>query len=328
MRKFVLALCLSVGLVAPATAMAQSDQNPNLPPLASPLPPPPSGGAFSGGGMGLPSGPSEEDLKELARQQAFEAALQSLLPLRPDEVREVIETFKEVRKATEEASQEPEPRPELRVETISLDPSRVPPVVKTATGHVTSLTVLDVTGKPWPIQDVSWGGNFDVLTPEEGGHVIRVTPLSAHGIGNMSIRLIGLATPITFTLRTQREVVDYRFDARIPEFGPFADPPLIDQGSGIMAGDAVMTAVLDGVVPPEAEKLVVSGTDGRTTAWALNGKTYVRTPLTMLSPAWDSSVASGDGMKVYTIEDVPVVLLSDRGQIVRAHLSRGDASYE
>lgn len=327
MRKFVLALCLSVGLVAPATAMAQSDQNPNLPPLASPLPPPPGGGAFSGG-MGLPSGPSEEELKELARQQAFEAALQSLLPLRPDEVREVIETFKEVRKATEEAAQEPEPRPELRVETISLDPSRVPPVIKTATGHVTSLTVLDVTGSPWPIQDVSWGGSFDVLTPEEGGHVIRITPLSAHGIGNMSIRLIALPTPITFTLRTQREVVDYRFDARVPEFGPFAEPPLIDQGSGIVAGDAVMTAVLDGIVPPEAEKLVVSGTDGRTTAWALDGTIYVRTPLTMLSPAWDSSVASGDGMKVYTIEDVPVVLLSDRGQIVRAHLSRGDASYE
>ena len=327
MRKFVLALCLSVGLVAPATAMAQSEKNPNLPPLASPLPPPPTGGAFTGG-LGLPQGPSEEELKELARQQAFEAALQSLLPLRPDEVREVIETFKEVRKATEEAAQEPIPRPEMKVETISLDPSRTPPVIKTATGHVTSLTILDVTGAPWPIQDVSWGGEFDVLTPGEGGHVLRVTPLSAHGIGNMSIRLVGLATPITFSLRTQREVVDYRFDARIPEFGPFADPPLIDQGSSIAAGDAVMTAVLDGIVPQEAEKLVVSGTDGRTTAWALDGTIYVRTPLTMLSPAWDSSIASGDGMKVYTIEDVPVVLLSDRGQIVRAHLSRGDASYE
>ena len=52
-----------------------------------------------------------------------------------------------------------------------------------------------------------------------------------------------------------------------------------------------------------------------------NGQTYLRTPLTLLSPGWSNSMTSADGMKVYEIRNTPVVLLSDKGKMVRAHLS-------
>jgi len=49
--------------------------------------------------------------------------------------------------------------------------------------------------------------------------------------------------------------------------------------------------------------------------------TYVRTPLTLLSPGWNASVSSMEGMNVYEISNSPVLLLSDRGRMVRARLS-------
>ena len=70
-----------------------------------------------------------------------------------------------------------------------------------------------------------------------------------------------------------------------------------------------------------AVRLDVKGVDGRTTAYSFNGVTYVRSPMVLLSPAWTGSVSSADGMNVYAMATAPVVLLSDNGRVVRAHLS-------
>lgn len=255
------------------------------------------------------------------RRRAFEAAVNGLLPMNPEEIRRLLRRFDETREASEKPIDTP-PKPEVKVANVSLDPGVDPPTILLAKGNVTSLTILDATGQPWPIRDVSWAGEFDVITPEANGHVIRITPMGGHALGNLSLRLKELKTPVTFSLRTQEEVVQYRFDARIGEMGPNAESPIIESGISAVAGDAVLNAVLDGVPPSGARRLEVSGTDGRTTAYAVSGVTYVRTPLTLLSPGWNSSVRSADGMKVYSLSGSPVLLLSDRGQIVRARVGR------
>jgi intracellular multiplication protein IcmK len=199
----------------------------------------------------------------------------------------------------------------------------VPTTIKTAVGNVTTLNILDVTGAPWPVQDVTWAGDFEVVEPEEGGHIVRITPTSGFARGNIVIRLLTLKTPLTMTLETSRDVVQYRVDARIPEYGPFAQAPLM-QGVGgrtFSAGDTTLTSLLDGVMPTGMIKLDVAGVDGRTTAYVMNGLTYVRTPMTLLSPAWQSSMTSADGMNVYALVSAPVLLLSDSGSFVRATLS-------
>ncbi len=58
--------------------------------------------------------------------------------------------------------------------------------------------------------------------------------------------------------------------------------------------------------------------------WRLSGRIYLRTPLTLLSPAWSSSVTSGDG-DVYVLNDTPVILLSDE-QVVRAHIAAAEVT--
>ena len=261
-----------------------------------------------------------EELEEEIRQDAFDAAITGMFPLRPEDIRTLLRTYDTTQRAVERPINGI-PTPEVKVETISLDPGVAPMVLKTATGHITTLNILDATGAPWPIQDVSWAGDFEVVEPEEGGHIIRITPMSIEAYGNMSIRMLELKTPVTITLATSPDQVQYRVDARIPEFGPFANVPLIDGGTNRVAGNNTIMSVLDGEPPQGAIRLNVSGVDGRTTAYKMNDKTYVRTPLTLLSPGWDQSVSSADGMNVYTVNDTPVLLLSDNGRFTRASLS-------
>lgn len=258
--------------------------------------------------------------REETRNRSFDEALSNVTPLRPEEIKSFLHYYDDTRSVAEGAL-DGGPRPEVKVHTVSLDPGVAPPVIMTASGHVSSLTILDATGQPWPIQDVSWAGDFDVITPESGGHVVRITPLKNYGVGNLSIRLVKLKTPVTFSLKIQREVVHFRYDARIPEYGPHAKAPLIDQGVSAVAGDAVLTTILDGVPPEMAEKLSVDGVDGRTSAYKLGGRTYIRTPLTLLSPGWQASVSSADGLNVYALNEAPLLLLSDHGILKKVRVS-------
>lgn len=259
--------------------------------------------------------------EELARQQAFEDGLDQLMPLAPEQIRTLLNEFKKTREATETPIVIPTPKTE--VQTVSLDPSKPPIVIKTASGYVTTVTILDSTGSPWAIQDVTWAGKFNVTGGETGSHILRIIPQTAHGSGNISIRLVDLITPITFSIVAGLDEVHYRFDARIPKQGPLAKAPIIESGSldnTVVGDDSKMVEFLEGAPPTSAEKLVLNGVDDRTKAWRAGKNIYLRTPLTLLSPSWGSSVSSADGMNVYTLDEAPVLLLSDQGRMIKAYI--------
>lgn len=274
-------------------------------------------GTLAGSGQAKKAADEQEEI----RNEAFDAALTGMFPLTTGQIERLLKRHDDTQRAAK-AKVYDSPRPEISVINLSLDPGVMPATIKTAIGNVTTINILDATGAPWPVQDVTWAGNYEIIEPEEGGHIIRITPMAEFSRGNMVIRLLTLKTPLTLSLETGRDVVQYRVDARIPEYGPFAATPII-QGSksAMVAGSPTLTSVLDGVTPRGMVKLNVAGVDGRTTAYSMGGMTYVRTPLTLLSPSWQSSVASADGMNVYALSSAPVVLLSDGGDFVRATLS-------
>lgn len=265
-----------------------------------------------------------EQLEEEIRSQAFEAALQGLLPLRPEEVRILLERFDRTQESVETPIYPP-PKPLSVVETLAMDPGAEPTKIKTSVGHITTVNFIDMTGKPWPVESVSWAGDFEVMEnvgEKEGGeNIIRITPRTNFARGNMSVKMIELPTPIIVVLEANRDEVHYRFDATVPQNGPQAEIPIIDQGITLAAGRADLSSLLQGIVPNSAVKMNVAGVDGRTSAYNYNGLTYLRTPLTLLSPGWNSSVASADGMRVYELQNTPIVLLSENGKMVRAQLS-------
>lgn len=321
-----------VQMPADPLAASAAPVNPLGPAAILPLAGQPSPGTLF---PGSPQSPEEmqlmmeaqaEEQRVKMEEEMFNAALKQLLPLSPEQIRRTYDEFKISREAAETPITEPQPR--QVVQTVSLDPGDAPAVIKMSPGYVTTFTILDSTGAPWPIQDISWAGKFDVTAPETGGHIIRLTPQTAHGVGNISIRLVDLITPVTLRLQTGIDEVQYRFDARIPKPGPLAKTPIIEYG-GLKATagkDENLMGFLDGTPPSGAERLQVKGADGRTTAWKLSERIYLRTPLTLLSPAWDTSVSSADGMTVYTLDKAPVILLSDQGRMVRANIAADEGS--
>lgn len=265
-----------------------------------------------------------QQLQEEIRSQAFDAALEGLLPLRPEEIRILLERFDRTQESVETPIYPP-PKPLSVVETLSMDPGAPPTVIKTAMGNITTLNFIDITGKPWPVENVSWAGDFEVMESEvpedKGNNIVRITPRNEYARGNMSINMVHLHTPIVVSLTTDKDEVHYRFDATVPEDGPFAEVSIIDRGVTLAAGRADLSGLLQGIVPSSAQKMQISGVDGRTSVYNYNGMTYLRTPHTLLSPGWNNSVASGDGMKVYELQSTPVVLMSDKGKMVRAQIS-------
>ena len=294
----------------------------------------------AGGGDDMPPGPegdmwdlneggfnfekTPQQLEEEIRSQAFDAALKGLLPLRPEEIRRLLERFDRTQESVETPIYPPA-KPLRVVETLSMDPGMPPTKIKTAMGIITTINFIDVTGRPWPVENISWAGDFEVMDSnvedDRYTNIIRITPRTEYARGNMSINMVDLDTPIIITLGTDKDEVHYRFDATVPENGPFAEVAIIDRGISLSAGRADLSGLLQGVVPSSANRLNVNGVDGRTSAYSYNGMTYLRTPLTLLSPGWSNSVTSADGMRVYEMQSTPVVLLSDKGKMVRAQIS-------
>jgi len=267
-----------------------------------------------------------QQMQDEVRTRAFDAALEGLLPLRPEEIRTLLERYDRTQESVEIPIY-PIAKPELVVETISMDPGTTPLTVKTAMGHVTTMNFIDITGERWPIQQITWAGDFDIVesSGEEGSNMLRITPNSQYARGNISIQMLKLDTPIVMIIETNRDTVHYRFDAVIPEVGPFAKTPLVEKGITLTAGRQDVASILQGIVPDSAVKLNVSGVDGRTSAYTYNGMMYLRTPLTLLSPGWSGSVSSADGMRVYELQSTPIVLLSNGGKMVRAQISDREA---
>lgn len=299
------------------------------------LPPPTAGGTQQQGlsqeqinqalqsydlGEALSLDDQQAENERQARKAAFDAMMNGAFPLKVEEIYELLDQFRDVREASESRIGGA-PKPEVTLQTVSLEPGAKPHVIKLSPGHVTTLNIVDVTGQPWPVQDLSWGGNFEIIQPQQGEHVVRISPMKAHEVGNLSVRLLELNTPVIFSLKTYLDEVQYRFDAQIPEMGPNSEMPLIDNFEiGATAGDEDIVKILNGTPPAGTEKLDINGVDSRTSAFNFGGNIYLRTPHNLLSPAWQSSIKSADGMTVYIIGQSPVILLSDNGKMVRAQI--------
>ena len=245
---------------------------------------------------------------------AFEQILNNLLPLKPDQIRELRRQID----ITDRAAADPvrPEQPSVSSLDVSLGPGGAPPEIRTASGRVTALSFYDVTGAPYPVSAVVVGNPslFQVEAPIPEGNLVTITPLAPYAEGNMVITLLDQSVPILVKLLAGTEVVDYRLDMRVAARGPLAAAPIQFVDSSPQVGSPLISSFLDGL-PPETAEPVALDQPGLS-AWRLNNALYLRTRMTLLSPAWSNSAAGAGGLKVYVVPDVPVILASDNGRLV------------
>ena len=191
---FGLILACSASVAVPAIAQSEASGIPEIDALPDGTT---SADAFSFDDDGFEFDKSTEELEDSFRKEAFEQALKQLMPLKPEEIRTLLEHYDRTVESTE-LPVHPYPRAESIVQNISLDPGVAPLTVKLAYGYVTTLSILDSTGAPWPIEDISWVGDFNVeeSTVDETTHMLRVSPGGKFAHGNVSMRLVNLDAPV------------------------------------------------------------------------------------------------------------------------------------
>jgi len=249
-----------------------------------------------------------------------------VMGMTPEEIR----AFKaDYRKRQAAASDAP---PEMRTSTvpITLEPGAGFPTVMVSPGHVSSLVFLDAGGDPWPVKGVSWGDRetFKVEPPPENDksapqNVIAVSLGREIGATSMSVLLEGKAVPVIIQLKVDRKVTDARVDLRLNEYGPKSNPSNQVARSNIpaQAGDTVMTSFLDGVPVDGSRELAVEGAPMR--AWMMNDVMYVRTIVSLLSPAFDAVEYGAGGVRVYRMSQSSVLLYAHNGGTNMARIIDG-----
>lgn len=258
-------------------------------------------------------GVSEND-EEIIDRKAFEDTKNGIYPLSPEQVVRLKQAFQTNEYAQASPVGTP-PKPTATSQFVNLSPGSTPPVIRLSQGFVSSLVFLDSTGAPWPISAYDLGAPdaFNIQW-DKTSNTLMIQAMKLYNYGNLAVRLKGLNTPVMLTLIPGQKAVDYRVDLRVQGYGPHAKSMPMEDGIPPAASD-ILLHVLDGVPPPNSQRLTVNGGDAR--AWLAEEKMYVRTNLTILSPGWIASMTSADGTHAYEMQKSPVLLVSWHGKVMQ-----------
>jgi len=202
---------------------------------------------------------------------------------------------------------------------------RKPEVIEMWQGTLSTLVFTDMNGNPWNVKAVSLdcsifddgrscdgndgGGKGGASDPTNMVSLRAATPYS---YGNIVVRLDGLATPVIFVLRTGKsKVTDMELSVQVEGRNPSAPPQVVSM-QGLPGFDERMGDFLSGLPPEGATRMKVAGASAE--AWMFNGAMYVRTRVSLLSPAFTDRVGSAEGVVVYKYPRfVPALLATING---------------
>lgn len=248
---------------------------------------------------------------------AFARMTNATLPLSPSQVIMLHSLYDATQRAAATYPGVP-PRPTSSLQLVNLSPGATPPIALLRSGFVTALVFVDSTGAPWPIKSYSvasasgTGGAFNVQWDKN--NILLVQSITSYSVGNLTVILKGLDTPVSVMLQPGQPSFDMRVDLRIPQLGPNAKPNLVSLPG---TGSKELLNFLDGISPPNSKVLNVSGCDLNPCAWSYKGKMFLRTHYTVLSPAWIATMSSADGTNVYEMQPTPIILASFNGKTIK-----------
>lgn len=243
---------------------------------------------------------------------AFQNMTKKMYPMSPSQIRALRDLDLKTQRAIAGADPVDTPTPTLSSQSVSLSPGSTPPVIRLSTGYVSSVVFVDETGAPWPVGAYSIGDpeSFNIQWDTKS-NLLLIQGQKPYSTGNMAVRLQDMPTPVMLTLVTDQQNVDYRIDFRVQGRGPQAHASIIG-GSTPQNADTILMNLLEGVPPHGSQPLHVVG--GPAQGWLQGNTLYLRTSLTILSPAWIKTMTSADGTKVYQFSATPMILASQGGQ--------------
>ena len=248
-------------------------------------------------------------------QEAFSNTVKTVMPFTPEQISSLKKMYDDSQKAASSYAGEKPPKPTSSSVIVDLSPGSTPPTIRLRAGYISSLVFLDSSGQPWPITayDLGDSKSFSIQPSQPDGksNTIMVQASSAHTAGNLAIMLKGQQTPVMLTLQPGQQAVDYRVDLRVPGLGPNAQATINGMPGTV---DPQLVNFLDDA-PPEDAKQYTFDNDLSSKVWVYQGKMYLRTRSTLMSPSWMASMSSPDGMNAYELMKSPIIMVSNNGRL-------------
>lgn len=220
---------------------------------------------------------------------------------------------------------------------LDLEPGGVAPRISIARYQSTAVSFVDAFGNPWPIRRVSnfmggliaidrATGDDEVVSDDPQAGSFTVTALSHGVVGNITVYLVGLSTPISLIVEGKSGIFHRTATMRVNEAGPQTDlaQMFADSGNAVRVGVPVsvdLNNALYGVTPSGATPMVLTGGEGR--AWVKGDHMYVQTSLAIFSPAIIDTAYGNGRFRAYQLPLAPLVMGTNiAGQTVTMRIER------
>lgn len=263
-----------------------------------------------------------EDQPSINRE-AFDRVADSVSPLSADQVHKIRNLWNESQRL-KTFTGTPPPRPSNVSRMVNLGVGGLPTVVRLGAGYVSVVSFFDIYGNPWPIRGYNVGnpGIVNIIWNQSSreedasgaglSNTLMMQAQTLYNPTNMVVLLRGMNTPVLLELIPGQSEVDYRLDLQVPKPGPMHDA----SESLPSAPRPVMVDLLNNVPPNGSVQLPVKG--GEAQAWKHQGRIYLRTPYTIISPAWLSKMTGPNGdVHVYEMANVSVALALQHGKTIQ-----------
>ena len=244
-----------------------------------------------------------------------------VLPFTREQIRGLARLLEQTKRATAEGAGR---AVKGRLRRVRIDADSIPGV-RVRRGYTTVVGFTDLTGAPWPIEEVLVDRRF--LAGEEtepNGHLLYLSPREPFLEGNLVVKLAGLADPVVAMLGGGGESADFRVDLRLGIAGPNVDASALAKPEAFRAGDEILAGVLSGAVPAEARRVEVAGGGPGDRAWVLGDDVLLVTRAHVLSPGPWAAERGAAGRWAYRLPDTPIVLVSDGGREKRLVLNTSE----
>lgn len=250
-----------------------------------------------------------------APDEEVAATARQAMPFTEEQIAEIGLLLQQVREATAAAAAPPA-HPQHRRLQIHPGHAGIPEILL-AKGYTTAVSFTDLTGAPWPIEEVLVDRAFlpgqAGERPDGARHLLYLAPLRAHLAGNAVVKLAHRTDPVILHLAHSATHPDVRIDIRLAEAGPDADAEALAVVAPFQAGDGALLDLLAGVAPAAATRLVVSGGRASDRAWAEGEDVLLVTAATILTPGPWAAERATDGRWAYRLPATPFALVSAGG---------------
>ena len=240
-----------------------------------------------------------------------------VLPFTQDQIEKLARLLEQTKEATARGAGR---AVKGRLRRVHIDGDSIP-VIEVRRGYTTVVGFSDLTGAPWPIEDVLVERRF-LPSQDAGpsGHLLYLAPSEPFLTGNLTVKLEGMPDPVVAVLRGGGEVVDFRLDLRLALAGPNVDPVALAKPEAFKAGDDALVGVLTGVLPAGARRLDVLGGGTGDRAWRSGDDVLLVTRAHVLSPGPWAAERGAAGRWAYRLPETPFVLVSESGREKRLGL--------